>query len=214
MQGHYLTMFTEDDLLPISALQHMRYCPRQCALIHLEQVWVENRYTAEGRLLHATVDEGGSSMRGGVLRQTSVPVRSLELGLTGVVDVVEFHGEGRIPFPVEFKRGKPKANNCDRVQLCAQAMCLEESCSQDVPEGALFYGKNRRRELVLFQQELREFVRATARDIHEMLASKKTPPPAPPGQCARCSMKDVCRPEAARKRQSVAAYISQGLHEP
>lgn len=200
-------MFAEDELLPLSALQHMLYCPRQCALIHLEQIWVENRYTAEGRILHAVADKGGTRRRKDELRQSGLPVRSLELGLTGVVDVVEFHGEGRVPFPVEFKRGKPKKNACDRVQLCAQALCLEEMLARPVPEGALFYGKPRRRMEVAFDAELRSLTRRTAAAVHALLRSGETPPPAKPATCARCSLAPQCRPEAARKRGSVAEYI-------
>ncbi len=204
-------MFSEDDLLPVSALQHMRYCPRQCSLIHLERAWEENRFTVEGRLLHEKVDEGGTSRRDDVLRQTGVPVRSLEMGLTGILDVVEFHGEGRVPFPVEFKRGKPKKDDCDKVQLCAQAMCLEEALGGAVPKGALFYAKTRRREPVVFDHALRETVRATARDLHAMIRSGVTPPPVGSGKCKRCSLRELCGEAAVRKRKSVSTYIAEEL---
>ena len=115
----------EDELVPISALQHMLYCPRQCALIHNEQQWAENRFTAEGRILHGRVDTRGLERRGDVTTARSVPLRSLRLGVTGIADVVEMHAAEK-PYPVEYKRGRPKAHRADEVQLCAQAMCLEE----------------------------------------------------------------------------------------
>lgn len=210
--------YPESQLLPISALQHMLYCPRQCALIHVEQVWVENRFTAEGRVLHAVADQGRRSQRGGQGRETGVPVRSLELGLTGVADVVEFHpsaahGAPRTHFPVEFKRGKPKKDDADRVQLCAQGMCLEEMLGVEVPGGALFFGKNRRREDVEFDARLRDLVRRVTADFRELLELGATPPPAPPKKCARCSLLGPCRPDAARKRLSVGEYIRNSLLE-
>ena len=157
-------MYTEDDLLPLSALQHLLFCRRQCALIHIEQAWVENLYTAEGRIMHERVDSGGETPRGDVRVEYSVPLRSLWLGVTGKADVVEFHrktGTGKtkramwLPFPVEYKRGKPKKGNYDKVQLCAQAMCLEEMLDAEIPCGALFYGKTRRRQDVMFDHALR-----------------------------------------------------------
>lgn len=203
--------FAEEDLLPVSALQHFLYCPRQCALIHLEQLWSENRYTAEGRILHAVTDQGRSERCGDTLRQTAVPVRSLVLGLTGVVDAVEFQGPERTPFIVEFKRGSSKRENWDRVQLCAQALCLEEMLERPVPRGAIFYGKTRRREQVDFDEALRQLVAKTVKELRAMLQEGRTPPPAPPAQCKRCSLATLCRPEAARRRLRVADYLRQGL---
>ena len=146
-------MYSEDDLLPLSALQHLYFCERQCALIHVEQVWLENRFTAEGRIMHERVDTGKSEMRGGVRTSFAVSLRSLRLGLVGKADVVEFHRrqspDGRSawqPFPVEYKRGRPKKDNCDKIQLCAQALCLEEMLNLRIECGALFYGKTRRRQ--------------------------------------------------------------------
>jgi CRISPR-associated exonuclease Cas4 len=158
-------VFQEDDLLPISALQHLRFCERQWGLIHLEQQWEENRLTAEGRLLHDRVHDSGTEARPGVIVARSLHLRSLRLGLTGQADVVEFHqcrepqtgaiylpgraGSWRI-FPVEYKRGRPKPESCDEIQLCAQALCLEEFFEVDVISGALFYGQTRRRVEVAF----------------------------------------------------------------
>ena len=131
----------EDGLIPLSALQHFLFCPRQCALIHVEHVWVEDVRTAEGRLLHERVDAGGAERRPGVRIERGVALRSLALGVTGRADVVEYHGRPPLPYPVEYKRGKPKPHRADEVQLCAQAVCLEEMSGLSVPEGALFYGE-------------------------------------------------------------------------
>ena len=147
--------YTEDDLLPLSGLQHMLFCERQCALIHVEQVWAENRLTAEGRIMHDRVHEADRVSRGDIRVEYAMPLRSLRLGLIAKADVVEFHremetGENGLekwrPFPVEYKHGKPKKDNSDKVQLCAQAMCLEEMLDVEIPDGAIFYGKTRRRQ--------------------------------------------------------------------
>ena len=136
-----------DDYIPISALQHYLYCPRQCALIHVEQLWAESRHTAEGRVLHERADQPRAERRRGVRTVTAMPLAHAALGLTGIADVVEFHdaGDGEQAFPVEYKRGRPKAHRADEVQLCAQALCLEAMLDQPIPEGALFYGETRRR---------------------------------------------------------------------
>ena len=141
--------YTEDDLLPLSGLQHLLFCERQCALIHIEQVWAENVLTAEGRIMHERVHEEGKESRGDVRIEFGMPLRSLRLGLIAKADVVEFHRDREYPddlwrpFPVEYKRGKPKKGNFDKVQLCGQAMCLEEMLDVEIPAGALFYGKTR-----------------------------------------------------------------------
>ncbi|MBI4397581.1 MAG: CRISPR-associated protein Cas4 [Candidatus Omnitrophica bacterium] len=152
-------MYSENDLLQVSALQHLIFCERQCALIHLEQQWNENFLTVLGRVMHEKkVDTPATESRGDFKVEYGMPLRSLRLGLTGKADVVEFHRESSgswRPFPVEHKLGKPKIDDCDRVQLCAQAICLEEVLKIEVPQGALFYGKPRRREIVLFDNYLR-----------------------------------------------------------
>jgi len=148
-----------EDLIQLSALQNMVFCSRQCALIHIEQVWSENRLTAEGRLMHERTHEEGGESRGNVRIERAVMLRSLRLGLVGMADVVEFHRleDGRWqPFPVEYKHGKPKVDDCDKVQLCAQAICLEEMLNVEIPGGALFYGKTRRRLDVAFDSDLRQ----------------------------------------------------------
>ncbi|MBF0625605.1 MAG: CRISPR-associated protein Cas4 [Magnetococcales bacterium] len=209
-------MFEERDLLPISALQHFLFCPRQCALIHLEQQWAENRWTAEGRVLHGQADLPAGRTRKGVRVVTALPIRSLELGVAGVADVVEFHREtgGRwAPFPVEYKRGRKKQGDWDRVQLCAQAMALEEMTGQAVPAGALYYGQARQREAVDFDESLRNRTRAAARGLRDLLAAGVTPAPAPGVACAHCSMEDLCLPDVVHGPGRVAAYYRSVLDE-
>lgn len=142
------------DLIPLSALQHYLYCPRQCALIHIEQLWAENRHTAEGRLLHDRADQPQTEQRHGVRTATAMPLVNQALGIVGVADVVEFHltNSGERIYPVEYKRGRPKKHRADEVQLCAQALCLEAMFGQPVSKGALFYGKTRRRKVVPFDE--------------------------------------------------------------
>ena len=142
-------MYDEADYIMLSALQHYLYCPRQCALIHLEQVWAENRFTAEGRVLHERADSEEKARQGRVRTVRTLPIASARLGLSGQADVVEFHADGSV-YPVEYKRGRPKANRCDEVQLCAQALCLEEMLRLRIESGALFYGEKRRRKAVAF----------------------------------------------------------------
>jgi CRISPR-associated exonuclease Cas4 len=164
--------FCEDDLLPLSALQHLMFCERQCALIHVEQVWADNRLTVEGTHLHRKADSGEAESRGDVRTTRGVPLRSLRLGLIGKADVVELHRmhsggkEKWLPFPVEYKRGKPKPDRSDEVQLCAQALCLEEMLGVEIATGALFYGTTRRREDVAFDHELRAETESAAARLH------------------------------------------------
>ena len=201
----------EDELAPISALQHMLYCPRQCALIHNERQWAENLFTAEGRILHERADAGGRERRGDVTTERSVPLRSLRLGISGVADVVEIH-EGGHPYPVEYKRGRPKAHRADEVQLCAQAMCLEEMLGTPVPEGALFYGRNRRRSVVAFDAELRVLTEQIAGDTRRMLAAGDSPPPEYEShKCDACSLKEVCQPQ--RPRSAVELWLAKAVED-
>ena len=203
-------MFTEDDLLPLSGLQHLLFCERQCALIHLEQIWVENPLTVEGRHLHERVDAGRGESRAGLHLARGLPLRSFRLGLSGKADLVEFHrlskGEAGAllagsagtwrPFPVEYKRGKPKTHRADEVQLCAQALCLEEMLGAAVPAGALFYGQTRRRREIPFDSSLRELTEDTAARLHRLITSGATPPPVREPKCDRCSLLAVCMPAA------------------
>ena len=197
--------FSEDSLLPISALQHLLFCERQCALIHLEQVWAENRLTAEGRLLHERVHDADAETRGDIRIVRGLRLRSLRLGVTGIADVVELHrddagvpvaeltGRWRV-MPVEYKRGKPKPDACDEVQLCAQAMCLEEMMSCVINEGALFYGTPRRRQTVAVDPPLREKTMRAAFRLHELLDGGVTPPAVYEKKCEQCSLSSACLP--------------------
>lgn len=209
--------YTESELLPISALQHLLFCERQCALIHIERAWDENRFTVEGRIMHEKVHDQGDERRAGVKIARAVSLRSFELGLSGVADVVEFHHADELeawqPFPVEYKRGKPKAESCDTVQLCAQAMCLEEMLGVRIPKGALFYGKTRRRLDIIFDDELRKLTIDTAHRLHELISEGKTPPPRYDDRCEQCSLLDVCMPKAMIRNWKVADYIDSMADE-
>ncbi len=189
-----------DDPIPLSALQHALYCLRQCALIHIERVWEENRLTAEGRVLHETVDVHQRHRRKGVRVVTSLPIACDRLGLSGVADLVEFHAgpDGETPYPVEYKRGRPKPHRADDVQLCAQALCLEEMTARPVPEGALFYGETRRRHPVVFDSALRDLTETTARRLHDMIRDGRLPPPTDTRKlCRACSLATACQPALA-----------------
>ena len=184
--------------IPLSALQHAVYCLRQAALIHLEQLWADNRFTAEGDVLHAVTDKGGKRKMRGVRQVAALPLASARLNLSGIADVVEFRPvAGRdVPYPVEYKRGKPKLHRADEVQLCAQGLCLEEMFGVPVTEGALFYAETKRRVAVPFDAELRALTEATVADLAAVLASRITPPPTPhKSRCRACSLHDLCRPE-------------------
>lgn len=212
-------MFSEDNLLPISALQHLLYCDRQCALIHVERLWAENRFTAEGGILHRRAHSGKSDTRPAGRSARGLPVRSLTLGLFGVADVVRYEKGADAPIvPVEYKRGRPKKNDCDRVQLCAQALCLEEMHGRSLPFGEIFYGKTKRRVRVEFTPELRRTtVDATAR-LHDLVRSGRTPPADPGPKCDRCSLRELCLPRlggrVARKAYSFDREIDALLASP
>ncbi len=204
-----LKAYAEDDLVMISALQHFLFCPRQCALIHIEQQWLENRLTAEGRILHERVHTAGKESRRRVRIEYDVPIRSLRLGVVGRADIVEFHLQedgSWLPLPVEYKRGRPKKDDTDRVQLCAQAVCLEEMLACRIPEGALYYGQTKRRTTVVFDQALRESVMATAQNVHDLLTSQTTPPPHYAARCESCSFLPVCLPKVATSKK-VGHYL-------
>jgi len=210
-------MYEPDDLIQLSALQHMVFCPRQCALIHVEQTWKESGRTAEGRLMHERVHEQEAETRGDVRIERGVPLRSLRLGLIGKPDVVEFHKveESRwIPYPVEYKRGKPKVDDCDKVQLCAQAMCLEEMLNIEVPSGAIFYGRTRRRLDVEFDEALRRKTEETAKKTRELIDSGITPGPVYAKRCESCSLVAECLPKTLQKKRSVKNYLTRVIGEP
>jgi CRISPR-associated exonuclease Cas4 len=202
--------YTEDDLIQLSALQHFMYCERQCALIHIEQLWTENLFTAEGRIMHDKADSNKCESRGNVRIDYSVPLRSLRLGLIGKADVVEFHKMDNgtwMPFPVEYKRGKPKMDDCDKVQICAQAICLEEMLNVEIPAGALFYGRTRRREDIVFDDKLRLETEDAARKVHELIESGMTPKAEYSRKCEQCSLFNLCLPRTCSKTRSVASYL-------
>jgi CRISPR-associated exonuclease Cas4 len=197
-------MFDEDDLLPLSGLQHLVFCERQWALIHIEQQWAENRLTAEGRLLHEAAHTAGVESRPGITIRRGLALRSLRLGLSGQADVVEFRG-GQA-FPVEYKRGKPKDDDSDHVQLCAQALCLEEMMGCAITAGALFYGTTRRRLDVLFNAPLRRRVEDLSKRMHEMHRQGITPDAEEMPKCRNCSLLEVCLP---RRNRQARAYIKR-----
>lgn len=204
----------DDEPLPISALQHMAYCPRQAALIHLERAWAENRFTAEGQILHLNADEPGSRRRRDIRRVTALPIRSRRLGVAGVADLVEFRREAgggpEHPLPVEFKRGRPKLHRADEIQLCAQAMALEEATGVAVSEGALFYGETRRRLVVPIDEALRAETIATAEALAAMMKSGRTPSAEwRADRCRACSLLDVCGPKTSGR--SVGAWVARRI---
>jgi CRISPR-associated exonuclease Cas4 len=205
----------DEELLPISALSHFVYCKRRCALVHIEQAWVENRFTAEGRVMHDNVHEQGVENRKDVRIERGISLRSLVLGLIGKADVVEFHKQGGawMPFPVEYKRGKPKADDCDKVQLCAQALCLEEMLKVEILDGALFYGKTRRRLDVVFDEPLRRETKDAAEQLQKFVLQGKTPRPVYGKKCETCSFYDLCMPGTLGKSLSVEEYLIEEMRE-
>lgn len=187
------TPFADADLVPISALQHFAYCPRQCALIHVEQVWTENVYTLRGRRAHERVHDPGGALRDGTRTERALPVFSDRLGLVGVADVVEFLPDGT-PFPVEHKVGSRKARLADEVQLAAQAVCLEEMTGRAVPAGALYYARTRRRRDVAVSPDLRAAVERITAEVRAMLRAAALPPPVADARCPTCSLVETCMP--------------------
>lgn len=258
-------MYTEDDLLPISSLQHMLFCERQTALIHIERLWEENRFTAEGRVLHKKTDAAKSETRDGVRITRSLPVHSFRLGLFGFCDVIHFKPPDIKPeptislpkriqkeltrltrleeeatrtqpgaadvasslsrvkqqdveasdesafhlwtiTPIEYKRGKPKTNDCDRVQLCAQTMCLEEMLGISIERGDLFYGQQQRRTEVIMDHELRQTTQLTAERLHTLIREQRTPFAVREKKCETCSLLPVCMPPSTARR-SASSYL-------
>jgi CRISPR-associated exonuclease Cas4 len=203
-------VFPESDLLPLSALQHLAFCERQWGLIHLEQQWSENRLTAEGRLLHEIADSETTEIRDGIRTCRGLRIRSLHYGIAGRADVVEFRPSG--PRPVEYKRGKPKASDMDEVQLCAQALCLEEMLNVSIPEGSLFYGEPRRRTAVIFDQPLRQRVQLLIQRLHALTQAGVTPRAAFAPKCKSCSLLEVCEPKATGGK-SAKQYMKTALRQ-
>lgn len=212
------------DALQLSGLQHFAYCPRQWALIHIEQQWQENERTADGRIFHSNAHDGLThELRGDMLILRGLRVFSERLEVSGSCDVVEFHrdpagvmlsgyeGAWR-PYPVEYKRGKPKENDADRLQLCAQAICLEEMLLCSIPEGGLYYGQTHRREVVALDDSLREKTLGMLAQMRKYMQMGYTPKARKNKGCQACSLRDLCLPELG-KRSDVSSYIQTCLEE-
>ena len=190
---------SDDVSLPLSALRHFAFCKRQCALIHVERQWAENRLTAEGRVLHDKAHDAGNESRRDIRVARALPLQSTALCLHGVADIVEFHRQtdgSWQSFPVEYKRGRPKRDPIDAVQLCAQAICLEEMLGQPIPAGAIYYGATHRRHDVPFDDALRAETIRLAKATHALIATGRTPAPEFGPKCRSCSFLELCRPEA------------------
>jgi CRISPR-associated exonuclease Cas4 len=192
---------TGGDLPPvmISALQHYAYCPRQCALIHVEQQFSDNIFTQRGNAVHRLVDEPDSTLEKGVRVERALPIHSRSCGLTGRADLVEWRGD--TPYPVEYKHGPRKARHADELQLAAQALCLEEMTGHPVMEGALYHHKSRRRRVVPITPELRQEVRRIADAVRDLYRQKTLPPPVNDSRCDDCSLYNICQPRAVAERQ-------------
>lgn len=191
----------ETDLVMISALEHWSYCPRQCALIHLEQTFDENLYTLRGRMLHERTDVPTGEVQDGVRVERALPLWSNRLGLIGKADVVEFHGE--TPHPVEYKHGPRRQWGHDDLQLCAQALCLEEMTGRVVPRGAVYHHGSRRRREVVFDDALRAEVLKAVEAVRRMLKDLYLPPPVNDARCRHCSLKESCLPSVVGERARV-----------
>ena len=217
-------IYSEEDFLQLSGLQHFRFCRRQWALIHIENQWRENLRTVEGGLLHTCAHDGTlREKRGDLLILRGLPVVSRTLGISGQCDVVEFHRsaegvplfgrtEKYLPVPVEYKRGRPKEHNADELQLCCQAMCLEEMLLCHIDKGYLYYGEPKRRQEVLLSAELRSCVKSSLDEMHDYYKRGYTPKGKPAKHCKACSMADICMPELSG-RESVKEYMKRQLEE-
>jgi CRISPR-associated exonuclease Cas4 len=199
---------SELEAIPISALQHWQYCPRQCALIHLDQVFEENVHTLRGQALHSTVDTPGFEARHGLRIERALPIWNERLGLIGKADVVEFQPDGT-PYPVEYKHGSkrksPRIAECDEIQLAAQALCLEEMTGKPVMEGAIFYASSKRRRIVVISETLRRQVQEVAAAVRNMLVVRRLPPAVNDERCRACSLIDQCQPRISQALGSIQA---------
>ncbi len=215
-------MYAQEDFLQLSGLQHFAFCRRQWALIHIETQWADNLRTMDGDLFHERAHDGTQrEKRGDTLILRGLSIFSPTLGLSGQCDVVEFHADPAgvslrgeagfwLPYPVEYKRGKPKPHQADEIQLCAQAMCLEEMLCCTIPEGSLYYGETRRRTRVPLDEPLRQQVRDLSEEMHQLYARGHTPRVKPTKACNACSLKDLCLPALLRKKP-VAEYLAQAM---
>jgi len=201
---------TDDDYLPISALNDLLFCERRCAMHRIEQVWIDNVHTVEGTHVHRRADDHDEhSASRGVRTARGVLLRCQRLRLTGKADIVEFHpvpGGGEVPFPVEYKRGKRRRWDNNEVQLCAQALCLEEMLGMAVPAGAIFHVKSKRRREIEFTAKLRAETEMAGTRLHELIASGITPPPVLKPRCRGCSLHDVCMPELFSQPAAITRY--------
>jgi CRISPR-associated exonuclease Cas4 len=202
-------MYSEDNYIQLSAIQHYVFCPRQCALIHVHGIWQENLFTAKGKILHEKVDSGENESRGEKIITRSLNIYSKRLGLSGRCDVVEITEKNNkiTPYPVEYKSGKPKNNISDMAQLCAQALCLEEMMGVPVPEAAIFYGRPRRRELIEIDNHLRNQTREIIHHIHSMIENRIVPEAKYGKKCDTCSLNSTCMPKTGHKK--VKKYIEE-----
>ena len=205
MQVSAVQGWGDDDLVMISALEHYSYCPRQCALIHVEQTFDENLYTLRGRAVHKRVDEPVVEFQEGVRVERALPLWSKRLGLIGKADVVEFHGA--TPYPVEYKHGSKREREHDDLQLCAQAICLEEMTGKTISKGAIYYHSSRRRREVEFTAELRAAVEGSTDAIRKMMRDKALPSPVNDSRCRRCSLKESCMPAVVGEQARAAALL-------
>ena len=203
-------MYTEDDFIMISALQHYVYCPRQCALIHVEDAWNENLFTVRGNILHEKVDSDTYETRGTIKTVRGLRIHSFKYGLVGRCDVVEFRQSenGEVILPVEFKSGKPKEDISDKVQLCAQVFCLEEMLNTKISQAAFFYGKIRRRNVIDVDDELRSQTENIIASVREIVSKKIIPSAVYETKCRNCSLQSICQPKAMNKRK-LQRYIEE-----
>jgi CRISPR-associated exonuclease Cas4 len=202
--------WSDDDLVPVAALEHWSYCPRQCALIHLEQTYDENLYTLRGNRVHERVDEAGERAEEGVRTLWALPIWSERLGLVGRADAVELRGG--VPYPVEHKVGRRRSWGHEALQLCAQALCLEEMLGVAVPRGAIFYHGSRERREVAFDAELRRQVAEATAAVRAMLAGTRLPPAPNDARCPKCSLFDACLPGLTANPARLRGYVGELFH--
>lgn len=195
-----------DDPILISALQHYAFCPRQCAYIHIERLWQDNFLTAKGNQLHERVNSSESEKRGNIKSERSVQVASERYGLVGQLDLLEIQTEPFSLTPIEYKRGKPKVNDCDRIQLCAQVLCLEEMRNTTINRAALWYWQVRKREWIEIDESIRDLTVKTINAVHKLIESKSLPKAVYTSSCKACSFFDICQP---RKPDQSARYVKE-----
>ncbi len=220
-------VYDDDNMIPLSAMTHFAHCPRRCALVHLEQIWRDNQATVEGEVLHEKAHSGDRESRGKVKIIRSLRLSSIELGITGITDIVEFHaalaGDGGvkipytkgtwIPFPIEYKRGASKDIFSFKVQLCAQALCLEEMLRCRIEKGSLFLGVKQHRTDVIFDESLREQTKEISQKVHELFKNRLTPPPIYSKRCDSCSLIDMCKPKHFEQKFSAKKWIDKQVNE-